>query len=104
MYDFEAVRFVQVEEVEDDNVPGAPRAAFSMHTGESFDSLPEQCPALTNHTFLKHATTTLLRPVKIALSFISNEAKQRIYSEMAMRLAGEAFSGQGQLQPTSDEL
>ena len=55
VYDFEAVRFVQVGEV-DENVPGSPRAAFSLHTGESFAALPKQCPALTNYTFAKHTT------------------------------------------------
>ena len=101
VYDFEAVRFVQVEEV-NDNVPGAPRAAFSLHTGESLEALPEPCPSLTNHTFLKHATLTLLRRVKIALGFTCNEARRRIYYEMAMRMAGEAFC-QGQLQHTGDD-
>lgn len=92
VYDFEAVRFVEVEEEEHDSA-GAPRGGYSLHVGETFDALPEECPALTNYTFEKENETVLRsdKPVKIVLGFKSKEGKQSIYREMAARIAGESI-------------
>ena len=68
--------------------PLTPRAAFSLlPEGFSIAELPDQCPALTEFTFDPDSTPEA-RPVKVALGYVSQEAKDSVYAEMAARLAG----------------
>ena len=71
--------------------PETPRAAFSLHSGkEPFaNDLPDDCPALTPHTFEKEETSEAEIPVSVTLGFVSREAKASFYSDMAARMAGE---------------
>jgi inosine-uridine nucleoside N-ribohydrolase len=89
VFEFNAVHFL---EAGDDGLaafPAGPRSAFSLHGGGQDFELPEQCPALTVHTFDEAETPEAEYPVKVALGFTSAEAKAAFYSDMATRMAGD---------------
>ena len=68
--------------------PAAPRGGFSLlPEGFGIAELPEQCPALTEFTFDPESTPET-KPVKVALGFTDQEAKDSVYAEMAARMAG----------------
>jgi inosine-uridine nucleoside N-ribohydrolase len=57
--------------------------------GINFDMLPEEyCPKLVSNTFDFNETEKIERPVVVALGYVSAEAKDEFYSEMAARMAG----------------
>jgi inosine-uridine nucleoside N-ribohydrolase len=57
--------------------------------GINFDMLPEEyCPKLVSNSFDYNETEKIERPVVVALGYVSTEAKDEFYSEMASRMAG----------------
>jgi hypothetical protein len=90
LYDFDAVSFLEAGEGV--AFPESPRPAFSLHTGDNFgETLPDQCPMLTEFTFDPDDTPEKEIRVKIALGFMSPEAKESFFASMAARMAGEAL-------------
>jgi len=60
--------------------------------------LPDQCPSLTHFSFNPEATPEDESPVKVALGFASQDAKDSFYTEMAERIAG-TFGGKANNSP-----
>ena len=89
-FEFDAVHFAENADEGLQPFPEAPRSAFSFHTGIIDTAvLPEQCPNITEFTFDPEETPELEYPIMAALGFVSPEAKDAVYADMARRLAGE---------------
>lgn len=89
-FQFEAVHFLENEDPGLAEFPDTPRSSFSLRTDATNDAvLPEQCPALTEFTFDPDDTPEAEYPILATLGFVSQEAKDAVYKDMASRLAGE---------------
>lgn len=89
-FQFEAVHFLQNDDPGLAEFPDTPRSSFSLRTDATNDAvLPEQCPGLTEFTFDPDDTPEAEYPILATLGFVSLEAKEAFYKDMASRLAGE---------------
>ena len=87
----QGVHFLEATDSGLNSWPDSPRSAFSLlPTDTCVSDLPDQCPALTDFTFVPEETPEEEVPVKVALGFVSAEAKASFYREMAERMAGSA--------------
>ena len=89
-FQFEAVHFLQNDDPGLAEFPDTPRSSFSLRTDATNDAvLPEQCLGLTEFTFDPDDTPEAEYPILATLGFVSLEAKEAVYKDMASRLAGE---------------
>ena len=95
LFDFEdGVHFIEFG----DETP--PRVSFSLIPEgiAGMIELPDQCPSLTQFSFDPEETLENDSPVKVALGFTSQDAKDSFYTEMAERMAG-TFGGRANKSP-----
>ena len=89
-FEMDAIHFYETTDPGLAPFPDAPRSAYSLFSGDIVQSeLPEQCPNITGFTFDPDTTPESEYPVIVALGFVSPEAKDAVYADMARRLAGE---------------
>lgn len=104
LHEFQAVHFFENEDTGLKTFPDKPRSAFSLHS-DTIDeaTLPEQCHNLTEFTFDPDETPESEYPVHVALGFVSPEAKEAVFKDMASRLSGEmTLCGTGSLIEDGD--
>ena len=95
LFDFDdGVHFV---EFGDDSEPGVALSLIPEGIAEKIE-LPDQCPTLTPWSFDPEETSENDSPVKVALGFKSQDAKNSFYTEMAERMAG-TFGGKANNSP-----
>lgn len=86
------VHFVTQEEAEESLFADDPKPAFSLWTGnermERSSGSTGKCKALTTFHFDPSSVTEDPVPIKAGLGFISDEAEQWFFREMAERMAG----------------